>query len=482
VSCLQDAVSFFHPHHDPHPTIKESPLVHLFTFQDDKLAFDSESGALHALDNLSTAILQAYIDHDGHRPNESALTELIQAHGADVAECCDDIDFLIERGELFAVPQNITPDQLYPDQPRIKSMCLHICHDCNLRCTYCFAGTGDFGTGHRSMMDVETGRRAIDFLIESSGPRRNLDIDFFGGEPLLNWPVVVELVDYCERRGREMGKTLRLTLTTNGMLLDQAKNDFINEHFKNVVLSLDGRPDVHDRMRPDAGGKGSYDRVAGHFHDFIETRGDREYYLRGTFTRQNLDFTEDVKHLATIGKQLSMEPVVAPPGSGYEIRPEDLPAIEAEYERLALAIRGAKAQGQPFNFFHFMLDLTGGPCAFKRIKGCGVGIEYCAVTPDGDIYPCHQFAGEASFKMGNVHEQPVQIDPQVQNPFFSLLVPDKAECQKCWAKYFCSGGCAANSLHVNGQVDGVDPISCQLQKKRLECALWLKLPTRQPEY
>ncbi len=449
-------------------------MVHLFNFRDDLLAFDSESGALHVVDAISSAVLSAYVDNQGEKPAPQVLEALQQNYGDDVLGVCDDIDDLVLRGELFAPARQITPDQLYPDQPRIKSMCLHISYDCNLRCEYCFAGTGDFGTGKRMHLDLDTGKKAIDYLIEASGPRKNLDIDFFGGEPLLNWPVVTALVDYCEQRGRETGKKLRLTMTTNGVLMDEEKSRFINEHFKNVVLSLDGRPEVHDRMRPDVGGKGSYNRVADRFKKFIEMRGDGEYYLRGTFTGHNLDFTQDVLHLASIGKQLSMEPVVAPPGSGYEIKPEDLPAIKAEYEKLALEIRSAKAHGESFNFFHFMLDLTHGPCAYKRIKGCGVGIEYCAVTPDGDIYPCHQFVGEEEYKMGSVYDTPVQLDAQVQKPFYSLLVPDKPECQVCWAKYFCSGGCAANSLHTNGHVNGVDPISCQLQKKRLECALWLK--------
>lgn len=449
-------------------------MVHLFNFLEDIMAFDSESGALHVIDAVSSAVIKAYINHQGEKPSAAVLFELFSQYGEDVYGVCDDIDELIARGELFAPAQQITPDQLYPDQPRIKSMCLHISHDCNLRCEYCFAGTGDFGTGRRIHLDFETGKKAIDYLIEASGPRKNLDIDFFGGEPLLNWSVVTQLVDYCEQRGRETGKKLRLTMTTNGVLLDEEKSAYINEHFKNVVLSLDGRQEVHDRMRPDAGGKGSYARVAERFKQFIELRGKGEYYLRGTFTGHNLDFTKDVLHLASIGKQLSMEPVVAPEGSGYEIKPEDLPRIEAEYEKLALEIRAAKARGESFNFFHFMLDLTHGPCAYKRIKGCGVGIEYCAVTPDGDIYPCHQFVGQEAYKMGNVHDPVITLDEKVQAPFYSLLVPDKAECQVCWAKYFCSGGCAANSLHVNGHVNGVDPISCQLQKKRLECALWLK--------
>jgi uncharacterized protein len=457
------------------PAVKENSLVHIFTFQNDHLAFDSESGALHGLDDLSVQVLSAYIAADGSRPPEPVLAVLETDLGPDVRECCTEIESLIQSGDLFAPPAEIRLEQLYPDQPRIKSMCLHICHDCNLRCAYCFAGTGDFGTGHRSMLDLATGRRAIDYLIEASGPRTNLDVDFFGGEPLLNWPVVVELVAYCEQRGRETGKTLRLTLTTNGVLLDPDKSRFIQEHFKNVVLSLDGRPEVHDRMRPDAGGKGSYNRVAGPIRDFIRLRGTKDYYLRGTYTRHNLDFTADALHLAEFGSQISLEPVVAAAGSGYEIRPEDVPVIADEYEKLALAVRKARDAGNPFHFFHFRLDLSRGPCAFKRVKGCGAGIEYIAVTPEGDIYPCHQFVGEAAYRLGNVHDDPIALDQEIQEPFFELLLPNKAECRQCWAKYFCSGGCAANSLHVSGTVNGVDPLSCQLQKKRLECALWLKL-------
>ncbi len=450
-------------------------MIHIFTIHQDCLAFDSESGALHQLDALAREVLAAYQAGEGQRPDPAVLASLAEVHGTEVFDCADDIDIMIRRGELFAPPEPVSIGQLYPDEPRIKSMCLHICHDCNLRCTYCFAGTGDFGTGRRSMLDIETGRQAIDFLITASGPRRNLDIDFFGGEPLMNWPVIEALVAYCEERGRATGKVLRLTLTTNATLLDAGKTDFINQHFKNVVLSIDGRPAVHDRMRPDAGGNGSYERVARHIRSFVAARGNQDYYLRGTYTHHNLDFSADVMHLATLAKQLSIEPVVAPVGSGYEIQPEDVPVLETEYEKLALALKEARQRGESFHFFHFMLDLGGGPCAFKRLKGCGVGTEYCAVTPEGDIYPCHQFVGEPQFRLGNVHDQPVVLDPAVLAPFQSLLVPDKTECRQCWARYFCSGGCAANSYHVSGRVDGIDPIGCQLQKKRLECALWLKM-------
>lgn len=449
-------------------------MVHLFNMLGDLLAFDSESGALHRLDETAGRVLRLYLDGDGKKPSKTALDTLAAAFGSDIYEIAGEIDDRIHREELFCPEREVSLEQLYPDKPRIKSLCLHLCHDCNLRCRYCFAGTGDFGTGQRSMLSETVGRRAIDFLIEASGPRKNLDIDFFGGEPLMNWPVVMTLVDYCKQRMEQTGKQIRLTITTNAVLLDSEKIDYINQNFDNCVLSIDGRPDVHDRMRPDAGGHGSYNRVAANIRSFIKAREDRSYYLRGTFTRHNLDFSNDVLHLAEFGKQVSMEPVVAPPGSGYEIRPQDLCMIEQEYEKLAMTMDQLRQQGKGFNFFHFMMDLSGGPCAFKRLKGCGVGMEYCSVTPDGDIYPCHQFTGENAFVLGNVMDDPILLNEAVQKPFQNLMVPDKTECSKCWARFFCSGGCAANSYHVSGLVNGSDPIGCSLQKKRLECALWLK--------
>lgn len=451
-------------------------MVHLFSFGQDHLAFDSESGALHQLDELGAAALQAFVSADGQKPDDQAMTTLIDRFGdAAVEETVAEISRLIVDGSLFAPMAPITRQQLYPDTPRIKSMCLHICHDCNLRCKYCFAGTGDFGTGHRTMLDEETGRKAIDFLIRASGPRKNLDMDFFGGEPLMNWPVVVALTHYAEEAGLKAGKNIRLTLTTNAVLLDEEKTAFINQHMKNTVLSIDGRPHVHDRMRPDAGGKGSYERVMKHIRSFVETRGDKEYYVRGTFTRHNLDFASDVLHFADQGfEQISMEPVVSEAGSGYEIRPEDVPAILEEYERLARAYVERREAGNPFNFFHFMIDTDGGPCAYKRLKGCGVGTEYCAVTPEGDIYPCHQFVGQPRFRMGSVHDEPIVLDPGLSAEFAELMVPQKPECMTCWSRYFCSGGCAANAYAATGSVLGLYEIGCALQKKRLECALWIK--------
>ncbi len=453
-------------------------MLHLFQINQDRLAFDSESGALHLLDEPAYRILEAVLLVDGQKLSAEAKDCLIAEFGPETQECLDEIEELIQAGLLFAADQQVTIDQLYPDQPKIKSMCLHLCHDCNLRCRYCFAGTGDFGTGERSMLDLDTGKRAVDFLINASGTRQHLDIDFFGGEPLMNWPVVMELTKYCEQQAARTGKIIRLTITTNGILLDEVKTEFINRHFKNCVLSIDGRPEVHDRMRPDAGGHGSYDRVAAHIKSFVKARGEQEYYLRGTYTRENLDFAEDVLHLATLADQISVEPVVASSGCGYEIRTEDVPAIENEYEKLALAMLDRIKAGNPFNFFHFMIDLSGGPCAFKRLKGCGVGMEYCAVTPTGDIYPCHQFVGQEQFRMGNVNDQPVQLDPVVQANFSKLLVPDKPACLNCWARYFCSGGCAANAYHASGQIGGVYEIGCSMQKKRLECALWLRAKSK----
>ncbi len=451
-------------------------MVHLFMFGQDRLAFDSESGALHVLDAVSYDVLQAMVEAGGSQPSAAVIAGLAARHGeAAVREALAEIVALADEQALFAPTQTVTAQQLYPQKPFIKSMCLHICHDCNLRCRYCFAGTGDFGTGHRTMLDEATGRRAIDWLIAVSGPRRNLDIDFFGGEPLLNWPVVVALTHYAEEAGPRAGKNIRLTITTNAIQLDAEKTAFINAHMKNCVLSVDGRPEVHDRMRPDIGGKGSYQRVMAPIRAFVAARGSREYYARGTFTRHNLDFGADVLHLADQGiDQISVEPVVAANGCGYEIRPEDVPAITAEYEKLARAYAERRESGRPFSFFHFMIDTEGGPCSYKRLKGCGVGSEYVAVTPEGDIYPCHQFVGQPEFRMGNVHDELVVLDQALSDAFGALMVPAKPACQTCWSRYFCSGGCAANAHAATGAIDGLYEIGCELQKKRLECALWLK--------
>lgn len=462
-------------------------MLHLFTVRNDKLAYDSETQALFFVDDLAWSVLGLYLKNKGARPEPEQLRELVTTSTFsfdDIETCANEIDALITAKYIFAPATEISIEQLYPEKPVIKSMCLHLSHDCNLRCKYCFAGQGDYGTGHRAMLALETGKRAIDFLIEASGKRRNLDIDFFGGEPLMNWPVVVALTHYAEEQGPKYGKDIRLTLTTNAVLLDQKKIDFLNEHMKNVVLSIDGRPEVNDLMRPAQGGKSSYPLVMKNIKNFVAQRGDKEYYVRGTYTAHNKDFSEDVLHFAHEGlQQLSMEPVVAPPNVDYSLKWQDLPQIEEEYERLAEAyLQENGPEGEnPFHFFHFNIDLEGGPCMFKRMKGCGVGSEYCAVTPEGDIYPCHQFVGEEQFKMGNVWSDPPINNHQLEASFAHLMVPNKDECVRCWARYFCSGGCVANAYHDSGSLDGLYHLGCALQKKRLECALWVQAKKKERE-
>ena len=476
-------------------------MVHRFEMSGKYIAYDSESCALHELDEMSYDLLGLFIDADGKRPDTDIIKKLSEGKKysmGELIECADDFDELINAEELFACEQNVPFTSLYPEEPLIKAMCLHISHDCNLRCKYCFAGTGDFGSGNRCHLSLETGKQAVDFLIAASGKRRNLDIDFFGGEPLMNWQVVKELTFYCEQKSRETGKDIRLTITTNCILLDEEKTDFINQHMKNCVLSIDGRPEVTNHMRPGIGGADSYPLIAKRIRDFLKKRTAQdspnyEHYVRGTYTRENLDFSKDVIHLAEeLGaRHISVEPVVAEEGSGYEIRLEDLPAIEKEYELLAAYIMKRKMTDDPVHFFHFVIDQQGGPCLFKRLKGCGVGAEYCAVTPEGDIYPCHQFAGNPEMKLGNVRDMINITDaegslihgkkatdilsPDTRKIFTDRLMPDKPDCRKCFSRYHCGGGCPANAYHATGDLDGMYEIGCRLAKKRLECSLWMSV-------
>lgn len=461
-------------------------MLHTFEINGDYLAFDSETQALLAVDHMSWSYLGAFDPETGEGPDPeklALLAERFPGMEAEAAEIIEEIKALRDQGALFAPPMQINLEQLYPEKPLIKSMCLHICHDCNLRCRYCFAGQGDYHSGHRDMLPLETGKKAVDFLIEASGKRHNLDIDFFGGEPLLNWQVVKDLVDYCEKRGEETGKALRLTITTNGLLLDEEKTRYINEHFKNCVLSIDGRPEVHDYMRPSPNGKGSLAPILKNIKAFVKERGDKEFYVRGTYTHYNTDFTEDVAFLAKEDlKQISMEPVVAEKTAGYAFKEEDIPKILEEYEKLAALYVREKDGEHPFRFFHFIMDLDEGPCAYKRLKGCGVGTEYIAVTPQGDIYPCHQLVGKEEFLMGNVNrDKPSELNPVVKNMFESHLVPDREACKHCWARYYCSGGCVANHYQATGSLDGIYETGCVLQKKRLEAALWVKYKEQEAE-
>ena len=456
-------------------------MLHHFRCNGDIVAYDTETQALMLLDGRAGLLLDALAestDSDGFRLSSQELDRLQLMTGAtapELEEILAEFAHLEAAGEINQPAPVVTLEQMYPEPPRVKSMCLHLCHDCNLRCRYCFAGQGDYGTGTRDMLSAEVGKRAIDWLIESSGRRHNLDIDFFGGEPLMNWAVVKELVAYCEEQGPLHNKAIRLTMTTNALLLDQEKRTYVNEHFKNVVLSIDGRPETNDYMRPAVNGRSATDVILKNIKSFAELRGDREYYVRGTYTHFNTDFSEDVLYLADEGlEQLSVEPVVADPAEPYAFTDEDLPVLLEQYESLAQAYLDRRGTEDAFNFFHFNIDLEEGPCLYKRMKGCGVGTEYCSVSPNGDIYPCHQFVGDERWKMGNVMEDDGVLDPAVQEQFRHLMVPDKPECLDCWARYFCAGGCAANNVQSTGSLDGLYAKGCAIQRKRLECALWIK--------
>ncbi|NJD01933.1 MAG: thioether cross-link-forming SCIFF peptide maturase, partial [Ruminiclostridium sp.] len=399
---------------------------------------------------------------------------LSSKYGRDkVDEAYDEIRELENDGQLYAEDPFSGYGHVSESEPVIKALCLHVAHDCNMRCRYCFAATGDFGI-KRTLMSAETGKKAIDFIINASGGRRNLEIDFFGGEPLMNFEVIREVTAYTIEKGREYNKNFRLTLTTNALLLNEDHKKFINEHIGNLVMSIDGRKDVNDRMRFRVDGSGTYSAILPKIKDMADSRNQDRYYVRGTYTRMNTDFSKDVLHLADMGfKQISIEPVVAGKDSGYDIREGDLPGLLAEYEKLALEYVKRYKEGNGFNFFHFMIDLKQGPCAVKKLKGCGSGHEYAAVTPEGDIYPCHQFVGMDDFKMGNVNNGN-GLNKEVINRFNVSNITSNDACRDCWAKFYCSGGCAANAYQFGGDLSKPYNIACELEKKRVECSLWIK--------
>ena len=441
-------------------------MIHYFSVNGRHLVLDIASGALHAVDDIAFAVLKAMQASDdlskiGH-----------PTHAID--EALAEINTLIKKGQLFTPPnEERVHTHMKNRNPIIKALCLHMAHECNLRCGYCFAGQGDYGTD-RGLMSLETGKKALDFLITHSGPRRNLEVDFFGGEPMLNFDTVRALVAYGRMREKDTGKCFRFTLTTNGALLTEADHSYINEYMDNVVLSLDGRPKVNDHMRKlVTNGSGSYATVYPKIKAFADSRNHEKYYVRGTFTRHNLDFAADVLHLADLGfTQLSIEPVVAPSNADYALRTDDLPALHAEYEKLAAALLTRKKEGKAVNFFHFQMDLSGGPCLAKRVTGCGAGSEYLAVTPTGKLFPCHQFVGDDKFCLGNLDTG--IINEQVVHDFTGCHVYSKPACRDCWARYYCSGGCMATAFHTHGDINQPDEISCDLQKKRIECALYMK--------
>ena len=389
----------------------------------------------------------------------------------ELLETWDALLELQEHGLLFSPDDYEQFADLMTKAP-IKSMCINISHDCNLRCEYCFAAKGDFGQG-RCLMPLETAKKAIDFIIANSGTRRNLEVDFFGGEPLMNFDVVKKTVEYARSIEKKFNKNFRFTITTNGLLLDDEKIDYINREMNNAVLSLDGRKEVNDRLRVTPNGKGCYDTIVPKYQKLVAGRGEKDYYIRGTFTKYNLDFTNDVLHYRDLGfDQLSIEPVVSDPKLDYSIKDEDLPRVFEEYERLAQTMINSRRKGDYYNFFHFMIDLNQGPCAIKRLRGCGCGNEYVAVTPQGDIYPCHQFVGMEQFKMGNLNDGTFNNDMKLD--FAKANVYSKENCRDCWAKFYCSGGCNANNFQYEGDIRKSHKTSCALEKKRLECAIMIK--------
>ena len=451
-------------------------MVHQYKNNGYSIVLDVNSGAIHIVDELTYDLI-AFCDRAGglkECPKDKLVEELEKTYArADIEEALAEVETLVENGELFTEDsyENYLMD--FKKRPTVvKALCLHIAHDCNLACRYCFAGEGEY-RGRRALMSYEVGKAALDFLIAHSGKRRNLEVDFFGGEPLLNWQVVKDLVAYGREQEQLHDKKFRFTLTTNGVLLDDEVMEFCNREMANVVLSIDGRREVHDEMRPFRKGAGSYDLIVPKFQKFAESRGQEKYYVRGTFTHYNTDFASDVLHLADLGfKQISVEPVVAEEKDDYAIRREDLPYLFAEYDRLAAEMVRRKKEGGDFNFFHFMIDLEGGPCVAKRLSGCGSGTEYLAVTPWGDLYPCHQFVGNEKFLLGNVYDG--IVEKGICDEFKSCNVYAKESCRNCFAKFYCSGGCAANAYNFTGDICGAYDIGCELQKKRIECAIMIK--------
>lgn len=446
-------------------------MIHQYKFGDLNIVLDVCSGAIHTVDDIAYDMISMFENHD----RDSVISEICRKYPDvpedEIWECYDQIAQLKEDGKLF-VKDSFEPMAgalKAKTSGVIKALCLHIAHTCNLNCSYCFASQGKYH-GERALMSFEVGKRALDFLIENSGSRRNLEVDFFGGEPLMNFDVVKRLVEYARSIEKEKNKNFRFTLTTNGVLVDDDVIDFANREMSNVVLSLDGRREVHDRYRVDYAGNGSWDKIVPKFQKFVAARGGKNYYMRGTFTHANPDFLEDIKVMLDLGfSELSMEPVVAAEGDPAALTEEDKAVVLDQYEKLAELMLRRDKEGKPFTFYHYMIDLKGGPCIYKRISGCGSGTEYMAVTPWGDLYPCHQFVGDEKFKLGDIWNG--VSNTEIQKEFASCNVYAREECRDCWAKLYCSGGCAANAYHSTGSVRGVYKYGCDLFRKRMECAI-----------
>lgn len=452
-------------------------MIHQYKLNGMNIVLDTYSGSVHVVDDLAYDVIALY---ESTPANEIVSRMLDQysldsnIYEADIWETIAEIEELKKNGQLFTEDEfkDISLD-LRNRQTYVKALCFNVAHTCNLSCEYCFASQGKYN-GDRAIMSVEVGQRAIDYLLENSGHHRNLDIDFFGGEPLMAWEVVKQIVAYARSKEQEYKKKFRFTFTTNGMLLNDEVTEFLNQEMYNVVLSLDGRKEVHDRLRKTVGGKGSYDHIVPKFREFVQKRGDKEYYVRGTYTRNNVDFTEDIMHIADLGfDKLSMEPVICDPREPYALTEEDLPEIYQQYEILAKEMLKREEEGKGFTFYHYMLDLSEGPCIQKRISGCGSGTEYLAVTPWGELFPCHQFVGDAAYSMGNIWDGITK--PEIQSQFKESNCYSKEECQDCWAKLYCSGGCPANALHATGTLNGTYDFSCDIFRKRIECSMMVKV-------
>ena len=450
-------------------------MIHRYKLNSFNIVLDVCSGTIHAVDEPTYDMIGLYEDTDRAAVLSAMRKQYPDTPDAELGEVYDQLTALKDAGKLFA------PDTFAPMAGKlkeksagvVKALCLHVAHTCNLNCAYCFASQGKYH-GERAVMSLDVGKRALDFLIDNSGTRRNLEVDFFGGEPLMNWEVVKGLVRYAREREKEVDKRFRFTLTTNGLLIDDDVIDFCNREMHNVVLSLDGRKEIHDKWRVDYAGNGSWERIVPKFQKLVKARGGKNYYMRGTFTHNNPDFLKDIQTMLDLGfTELSMEPVVAAPDDLNALTAEDIPVVMEQYEELAKLMLERERKGKPFTFYHYMIDLTGGPCIYKRISGCGSGTEYMAVTPWGDLYPCHQFVGEDAFKLGDIWHGVTNTEAQTQ--FAACNVYAKPECRDCWARLYCSGGCAANAFHATGSVTGVYETGCELFKKRMECAIMMAI-------
>ena len=449
-------------------------MIHQYKQNGYNIVLDVCSGAVHVVDEVAYDIIALFEENTREFILEAMETKYAGREDiskADIAECYAQVLSLKNAGKLFA------PDTFEPMAGKlkektagvVKALCLHVAHTCNLNCSYCFASQGKYH-GDRAVMSYEVGKQALDFLMEHSGSRRNLEVDFFGGEPLMNFQVVKDLVAYARSVVKEMGKNFRFTLTTNGVLVDDDVIEWANRECSNVVLSLDGRKEVHDRFRVDYAGNGSWEKIVPKFQKFVEARGGKEYYMRGTFTHANPDFLNDIRTMLDLGfSELSMEPVVCAEGDPSALTDEDMVVVMEQYEKLAELMLERDKEGKPFTFYHYMIDLSGGPCIYKRISGCGSGTEYMAVTPWGDLYPCHQFVGEERFRLGNIWDG--VTNTEIQSEFAACNVYAHPECRDCWARLYCSGGCAANAYHATGSVTGVYEAGCKLFRKRMECAI-----------